>query len=96
MAGVYSAWVTGAATGWSINPAALAAAGGDLIVAVSDGNGWPRAVTCPSTCLNLASYPIVAVDPDQACVCDPLTIAHAMEALNNALSSTAGMFVGLW
>ncbi|KAG2444561.1 hypothetical protein HXX76_001306 [Chlamydomonas incerta] len=96
MSAVYTDWVTGAATGWSVNTASLAAAGGDLIVAVSDGNGWPRAVTCPSTCLNLATYPIVSVDPDQACVCDPVTLAHANEALNNALSATAGMFVGLW
>ncbi|KAG2449153.1 hypothetical protein HYH02_005900 [Chlamydomonas schloesseri] len=96
MAPVYNAWVTGVATGWTVSSSALAAAGGDLIVAVGDGNGWPRAVTCPSTCLNLATFPIVEVDPDQACVCDAVTLAHANEALDNALSATAGMFVGLW
>ncbi|KXZ53155.1 hypothetical protein GPECTOR_7g1047 [Gonium pectorale] len=95
MAPLYSRWA-GDVAGWALPPDALAAAGGDVIVAITRRSGWPAVLTCPSTCANLQLFQFLAVDSSQACVCDQGVLSTVLAATQAAQEAVPGMFVGIW
>ncbi|GLC34923.1 hypothetical protein PLESTB_001178600 [Pleodorina starrii] len=95
MAPVYGAWTSGYAN-WTMSQGEISAAGGDLITAMMIKNGWPAAVTCPSTCLNLRLFQFVKADAAQSCVCDSGALRLVLQAARTALDAVPGMMVGIW